>query len=626
MKKRLRLLVVEDSEDDTLLLLRILRKGGFDPGHRRVETPQAMAEALASQDWDLVISDYMMPSFNAAEALSVLQSSGRDVPFLVVSGSIGETRAVEIMKMGARDYIFKDNLARLVPAVVRELRESEVRARGKEAEARLRTNEATFRLLFQSHPQPMWVYDRESLVFLEVNDAAVAKYGYGREEFLRMSLRDIRPPEDLPRLEEDLGREGAALQVSGPWVHLLKDGRRIEVEIHSHTLTFHGRPAVLVVAQDVTDKLAAERALQASERRLRTLMEAAQEGIWAIDAESRTTFVNRAMAEMLGTTAEAMVGASLFEYTADEWRAEAERRVARRRQGIAESHAFTFRRADGRPLETYINTAPLFDEDGAYSGAVSMVTDLTDWKRMENELARARTLETIGLVAGGVAHEVRNPLFAIQTVSAALHKKLGGAEEYTEYLRHIREQVERLNALMKDLLILGRPIDPATFGPVPLRDVIEETVKNLAPRHPEVAEVLERRLPDEAVCARGARDKLAQVVENLLSNALSFTPEGGSVRVSVEREGECRMKLEVADAGPGIAPELLPRLFEPFQSRRKGGTGLGLAIVHKIVEAHGGTVEARNNDPGPGATFTVTLPLEGSDLPPLAVAPGDGVG
>ncbi|MEW6757460.1 MAG: PAS domain S-box protein [Acidobacteriota bacterium] len=614
MKKPLRLLVVEDSEDDTLLLLRVLRKGGFDPEHRRVETPQAMAGALASQDWDLVISDYMMPSFNAVEALSVLQSSGRDLPLLVVSGSIGETRAVEIMQMGARDYIFKDNLTRLVPAVVRELREAEARARGKEAEARLKTNEATFRLLFQSHPQPMWVYDRESLAFLEVNDAAVAKYGYGREEFLRMSLRDIRPPEDLPRLEEDVRRERSALQVSGPWVHLLKDGRRIEVEIHSHTLTFQGRPAALVVAEDVTDKLAAERALQASERRLRTLMEAAQEGIWAIDAESRTTFVNRAMAEMLGTTVEAMAGSSLFDFTDAEGRAEAARNVERRRQGIAESHAFTFRRVDGSPLETFLSTAPLFDEGGAFSGAVAMVMDLTDWKKMEGELARARTLETIGLIAGGVAHEVRNPLFAIQTVSAALHKKLGGAEEFAEYLQHIREQVERLNALMKDLLILGRPIDPATFGPVLLREVIEETVRNLAPRHPGAAEAVETCLPAEPACARGARDKLAQVVENLLSNALHFTPAGGSVRVSVGREGEGRVKLEVADAGPGIAPELLPRLFEPFQSRRKGGTGLGLAIVHKIVEAHGGTVEARNNDPGPGATFTVTLPLEGSGL------------
>ncbi len=609
MKKPLRLLVVEDSEDDTLLLLRVLRKGGFDPDHRRVETPQAMAGALASQDWDLVISDYTMPSFNAVEALSVLQSSGRDLPFLVVSGSIGETRAVEIMQMGAKDYIFKDNLARLVPAVVRELREAEARARGKEAEARLKTNEATFRLLFQSHPQPMWVYDRESLAFLEVNDAAVSKYGYGREEFLRMSLRDIRPPEDLPRLEEDVRRERSTLQVSGPWVHLLKDGRRIDVEIHSHTLTFQGQPAVLVVAEDVTDKLAAERALKASERRLRTLMEAAQEGIWAIDAESRTTFVNRAMAEMLGTTVEAMAGSSLFDFTSAQGRAEAARHAERWRQGIAESHAFTFRRADGSPLETFLSTAPLFDDVGAFSGAVAMVVDLTDWKKMEGELARARTLEAIGLIAGGVAHEVRNPLFAIQTVSAALHKKLGGGEEFAEYLQHIREQVERLNALMKDLLILGRPIDPATFGPVLLRDVIEETVRNLAPRHPDVAEVLETRLPDEAVCARGARDKLAQVVENLLSNALHFTPEGGSVRVSVGREGEGRVRVEVADAGPGIAPDLLPRLFDPFQSRRKGGTGLGLAIVHKIVEAHGGTVEARNNDPGPGATFTVNLPL-----------------
>jgi PAS domain S-box-containing protein len=609
MKRLLRLLAVEDSEDDTLLLLRVLEKGGFRVESRRVETALALKAALEEATWDIVLSDYSMPAFNAVGALSVLQATGKDIPFLVVSGSIGEARAVEIMQMGAQDYIFKDNLARLVPAVIRELRESEGRARRREAEARLTRSEETFRLLFQGHPQPMWVYDRGTLAFLEVNDAAVDKYGYSREEFFSMTLRDIRPAEEVPRLEASALRARPTLESSGPWVHRLKSGRLIEAAVHSHTLTFQGRPAVLVVAEDVTERQLAERALAASEKRLRTFMEAAYEGIWALDEGGRTTYLNPRMAEMLGTTMEEALGTHLLEWVPEVDRESVLRAWEDRRKGLAESRELKLRRKNGAMLEVFTSVAPIFDEEGRFGGAVGLNLDLTERKRMEAELEQARTLETIGLIAGGVAHEVRNPLFAIQTVAAALHKKLGGAEEFAEYLQHIHEQVERLNALMKDLLLLGRPIDPAKFGPVPLRDLIEETVRTLAPRHPEAAEAVQLGLPAEPVCARGAWDKLAQVIENLLSNALHFTPAGARVRVSAGREDEGWVRLDVADAGPGIAPELLPRLFQPFQSRRKGGTGLGLAIVHKIVEAHGGMVEACNNDPGPGATFTVRIPL-----------------
>ncbi|HZR45228.1 MAG TPA: diguanylate cyclase, partial [Candidatus Manganitrophaceae bacterium] len=147
MEKPLRILIVEDSEDDFLLLLRRVEHAGYDPVAERVETAADMAAALGRQDWDLVVSDFAMPQFNATEALRLLQSTGQDLPFIIVSGSIGEDTAVAAMKAGAHDYIMKNNLSRLIPAIERELREAEVRRERKQVEGRLRESIERFEII-----------------------------------------------------------------------------------------------------------------------------------------------------------------------------------------------------------------------------------------------------------------------------------------------------------------------------------------------------------------------------------------------------------------------------------------------------------------------------------------------
>lgn len=221
MTKPLRALIVEDSEDDTELLLRELRRGGYSPIHTRVETPEAMTAELSARSWDVVFSDFSMPHFNAFDALALLRKTEFDIPFIIVSGTIGEDRAVIAMKAGAHDYILKGNLKRLVPAVERELREARVRQERRQANETIRRlayvdqvtglpNRIRFREYAQravedardKHPLALLLMDLER--FREVNDTL----GHGRGDSLlqQVGLRlhsALFTPDTVARLGGD---------------------------------------------------------------------------------------------------------------------------------------------------------------------------------------------------------------------------------------------------------------------------------------------------------------------------------------------------------------------------------------------------------------------------------------
>ncbi len=260
------------------------------------------------------------------------------------------------------------------------------------AQEELVRREESSRLLFAASPQPMWVYDLATLRFLEVNDAAVDHYGYTRDEFLALRISDIRPPADVTALEATVGQRPHALHDVGEWRHHTKDGRIIDVAITAHTLTFAGRPAGLVLAQDITVRKQAEEEARRSEARYRRIVETAQEGIWQVDADDRTTFVNQRMADLLGYTVAEMQGQSLWAFVTEDAHALVQASMARRRAGEASQGEVAYRRKDGTVLWAHLAANPLTGEDGQYAGALAMVADITVRKQAEEALIRERDL------------------------------------------------------------------------------------------------------------------------------------------------------------------------------------------------------------------------------------------
>src|SRR5882724_615261 len=198
MESSLKVLVVEDSEDDAQLLLRELKRGGYEVQHQRVESADEMSRLLKGDSWDIVISDYSMPRFNALQALETLQASGLDLPFIIVSGTIGEDVAVSAMRAGAHDYLLKGQLKKLIPVIQRELRDAEEREGRRRADRALRQTEERYRDLVENARDIIYEHDLDGN-YTSSNKAAEVITGYSRAEILKLNVAQTVAPEYLEK-------------------------------------------------------------------------------------------------------------------------------------------------------------------------------------------------------------------------------------------------------------------------------------------------------------------------------------------------------------------------------------------------------------------------------------------
>jgi two-component system, cell cycle sensor histidine kinase and response regulator CckA len=313
MGKTLRVLHVEDSERDTALLARHLARADYEVSSERVETRDEMRAALAAQDWDVILCDYSMPHFSAPDALRLLKESGLDIPFIIISGTVGEEVAVEAMRAGADDYLMKDSLARLAPAIERGVYEAHNRRAMREAEAALRESEDRYRDLVEHSHDLICTHDMEGRI-LSVNRTAARALGYEPEELLGRDLRDALVPKFRERFDDyiaEIQREGIArgLMVVGT--------RAGEERIWEYTNTLRtegvAAPIVRGVAHDVTEQRRAEEAVRRSEAELRAIFEAMSDVVIVLDREGRYLKVAATSADLLYRPPASLVGHTLHE-------------------------------------------------------------------------------------------------------------------------------------------------------------------------------------------------------------------------------------------------------------------------------------------------------------------------
>jgi PAS domain S-box-containing protein len=486
----------------------------------------------------------------------------------------------------------------------------------------LRESEVQYRLLFESNPHAMWVYDLETKCFLAVNDAAVYHYGYLREEFLSMTIEEIRPFEDLQALSSSLSNPTPlGIDHAGEWRHRKKDGTIITVEITSHQLEFAGRRAEFVLANDVTERKLAEKALRESEDRYRDLVDNSHELMCTHDFDGRVISVNPWAAKVLGYKEETLIGKNVRDGLLPEYRSQFDNYIdAIKTHGFARG-VMQVRTARGeRRFWEYYNT---LRTEGVETPIVrGMAHDITERRqalarekeaRMEAEAANRLKDEFLSTLS----HELRTPLTAIIGWSRLLLDGDVDPAKQSQALEIIVRNAKSQGQLINDLLEVSRIITGKLhldFIPCQLQPVIEAAVESMRPTAEAKAIRLKALFEPHVELISGDPERLQQVVWNLLSNAVKFTPRGGFVQVKFQRTNS-HVEIVVTDSGEGIKSDFLPHVFDRFRqadgssTRAHGGLGLGLAIVRHLVELHGGTVRAESAGEGMGATFVVRLPL-----------------
>jgi PAS domain S-box-containing protein len=491
-----RILIVEDSVDDAELAVRALRQSGLYLTYERVDTPETMRAALEERPWDVVLSDFSMPRFSGLDALKLLQDRGFDLPFILVSGTVGEDVAVQAMRAGAHDYFLKGNLTRLPLAVERELRDAETRRETKRAEARYRT-------LFNRVPLGITSTTPEG-VLLAANPAFVQMLGFADVEELKRA------------------------NVAEFWVN----------------------------------------------------------------PEERDQ-MNALLA----------------------------------RDGLIQHFELQLRRKDGTAIWCAVSTRAVYDAAAKMESYEGVTVDITDRKRAEEEITRARdlALETVRLRSEfmhNVSHEIRTPLNGIIGTAEILLLD----DDLTPKQRHgieiIQSSSELLLTIVNDILDFSKlsadkvVLEKLDFSLVEVVEgIIDSFAETAHAKKIDLAVSMDANLP---AGVRGDPNRLRQILNNLISNAIKFISVGGVLVHATKAEesnDQVLVRFEVIDTGIGIPLEVQDRLFQPFAqaegstSRHYGGTGLGLVISAQLAKQMGGEIGFEST-PGKGSNFHFTVRLE----------------
>jgi PAS domain S-box-containing protein len=487
----------------------------------------------------------------------------------------------------------------------------------KRFEEALRDSEERYKLLFESTPQPIWVYNEDTLAFLAVNEAATRTYGFTRDEFLSMTVNDIRPREDIPTLMI----KSTDLVISSPWRHKTKDDRTIYVEMSSHPVVFDGKNSKLVIVNDVTErKLLDEKqqrlhaSLQQSAMEWRQTFNAIDFPVLIVDLAGTIKRSNLAAEQIVGIEAEKILGTTLGELgEIQPWK-----KATELIDTIRDKQApLTEEIKDEITGKTWAITLYHINEFGSVGERVILIAqDITKRVELEASLRQSEMMSLLGSLVAGVAHEVRNPLFGISSIIDAFETRFSDRTEYLRYTSVLRDEIGRLTILMEELLEYGKPFRGDLYL-VSMEEMVARSVKACIPSA-DVAKVnLQSDVEEALPKVRIDRRRLSKVFVNLIENAIQHSPQKGTVRIEACRVADGNnewIQCAIKDSGAGILAEDLPRIFEPFFSKRRGGTGLGLAIAHRIMQEHGGSLIAGNNPEG-GACMIARFPIptEGDD-------------
>lgn len=663
MSTRLRVLILEDNEFDLELVVHELRRAGFDPDVQHADN-QADYVAFLDPSLDVILADYALPQFDAAHALLILQQHSMDIPFVVVTGSVSEEAAVQAMKLGAADYLLKDRLTRLGPAVEQALEAKRMRDEQRRAQQEIRRRNRELTLLNRVISASAEGMDEQDVLQVACQGLATAlglshtvavmisqdkrttpvvgEYcadgepailgqsiplveGMTADELLALAPLRVDEHTDDPRLGLVCSLVANSDLSSMVFFPLFVDGDvcgGLGLGLtEDRCLTQEDRDLVQSVADQLSGVLSRSR-LAHEHRRWMTAIEQTADSIIVTDAQGVILDVNTGFEATTGYSRDEAVGQSvhLIEGMPGE-------RLVRDQTSPGETAEPDWRgrvvnrKKDGTLYTVDVSITPIKDESGQIASYVHVQRDMSHELELEQRYMQAQKMEAVGRLAGGIAHDFNNLLTAITGYTDLLLDDAAQDDPNSEDLYEISRAARRAATLTHQLLAFSRKqvMQPKLID----LNVLVRDVSRMLGRLIGEDIVLKTELARDLGKVRADPGQLEQVVMNLAVNARDAMPDGGQllIRTADVELGDdfCRehpgsmpgpyVLLSVTDTGVGMDEHVLSHLFEPFFSTKEPGkgTGLGLATAYGIVKQSNGYIGV-SSQLGQGSTFEVYLP------------------
>ena len=694
----LRILMLEDIPEDTELIERILRKENISFKGLRVETREGFVDALEEFGPDIILADNKLPLFDGVDALMITRERAPLVPFIFVTGTMGEEWAVDMMKKGATDYVLKTKLFRLGQAVRRALREAGEREDRLKAEASLRQSEVKFRTLADSIKDLFFAMDND-FRYTYWNRASEKLTGISSEEAIGKTLYDLFP-DITGTITESQYKE--ALK-TGIKQQCMMKYTYLDTAYFFELNIYPSEKGLSVIGKDITEKADMERCERLALQILEVLNRTANDrnsvfkiidsiknefGIEAIGIRLKEDddypyyhtngfsgdFVESErylceysengdiVRDRLGTPILAcMCGAVLMGHTdpslpfftdngsfwtnstsellASTTEEDRQSRTRNRcngegyesvaliplrsgdsiigllqmndfRKNVFSKHIIGFFEGIGSSVGIALERIRMINELTRYSGKLEIMVDerTKELQEAQQQLIRKEKLAVLGELAGGVSHELRNPIGAIKNASYFLKMESDTlTRDMRETIDIIDNEVSNATRIVSTLLDFARP-RPPTFVKIDINDFLRKYLSRLSPDAVSIVYEFNDSLPD----LKADDVQVTRIFDNIVNNAIQAMPEGGTLTVKTAVEDDHWISIAISDTGIGIPADQLEKLFEPLYTTKAKGIGLGLSIVKTLVERHNGriTVQSEKNR---GTMVTVRFPLDDTE-------------
>jgi two-component system cell cycle sensor histidine kinase/response regulator CckA len=626
----LRVLLVEDSDADADLIVHAITRGFPGASFDWAVSRKQFTERLAAADYDIVIADYRLPDWTGMEAVREMRHLGRDIPLILVTGELGDERAVECVKAGAADYLLKTgNLARLPIAIARAIEEKRNRNESQrsqqlieQAQHQAREQEERFLQLAETIDEVFFVMDAQNRETLYINPAYERTWGRSCQSLYDnpQSFVEPVPAGDRERLVEYMNRVSRGEQAGKLEYRIIQPSGNVRWLL-AHAVPIRNPDGDVYriggVALDITESREAQMALEEIAERLRKLTETSFDAI-KITHDGIIQDANPGFLKMFGyEVMDEVIGRPFIDFVSDASRDDVQTRSANNVEGTYELEG---RRRDGTKL--LLEATARTHVSRGQTLRITALRDMTERRALENQVRQAQKMEAVGRLAGGVAHDFNNLLTVILSYTDMLIEGVSPKDPRTEDLAEIRKATVAAASLTRQLLAFSRQqvIEPRLIN---LNEVVENSEKMLRRLIGEDIEV-QTNLSSTPLTVMIDPGQLEQVMMNLAVNARDAMPTGGKLtletaNVTLDAEyardhwpvtpGNFAM-LAMSDIGCGMSEETRAHMFEPFFTTKGPGhgTGLGLATVYGIVKQSNGFIWVYS-EPGNGTSFKIYFPL-----------------